>query len=162
MNNSIFGLEMSYVVVGIGIAAFILLIWNIVLTVKLNGLSGRHSSIMGESTADSVEAAIVENVERAVEAAEKVKVMEKKLEALNVQLESCIQRVDIIRYKAFSDSGNDLSYSLALLNNKNDGLLLTGIYGRSESYTYAKPINAGESTYALSSEEIQVLNKVKK
>ena len=153
---------MSYVVIAIGSVAIILLLWNIILSVKLRKMSLRQTVIMGDSTSESVEAAIVENVERAVEAAEKVKIMEKKLEELSRQLESCIQRVDIIRFKAFSDSGNDLSYSLALLNNKNDGLLLTGIYGRSESYTYAKPINNGESTYALSDEERQVLNKVRK
>ena len=110
----------------------------------------------------SIEETIIENVGRAEEAGEKVKLMEQKLEDLYVQIEGCIQRVDIIRYNAFSDTGSDLSYSLALLNNKNNGLLLTGIYGRNEAYTYAKPVIAGKSNYSLSEEEITVLNKAKK
>jgi hypothetical protein len=46
-----------------------------------------------------------------------------------------------------------------LLDNFNDGFVLTGIYGRNESYTYAKPISKGESKYPLSVEEELVLKR---
>ena len=150
-------LELSFV-----IALAVILIWNIVLSIKFRKLTKRYKSIVGGSTSLSIEETILENVGRAETASEKVKLMEQKLEDLYVQIEGCVQRVDIIRYNAFSDTGSDLSYSLALLNNKNNGLLLTGIYGRNEAYTYAKPIIAGKSNYSLSEEEITVLNKAKK
>ena len=150
-------LELSFV-----IALDVILIWNIVLSFKFRKLTKRYKSIVGGSTSLSIEETILENVGRAEAAGEKVKFMEQKLEDLYVQIEGCVQRVDIIRYNAFSDTGSDLSYSLALLNNKNNGLLLTGIYGRNEAYTYAKPIIAGKSSYSLSEEEITVLNKAKK
>lgn len=53
--------------------------------------------------------------------------------------------------------GSDLSFSIAMLNGNNDGIVLTGIYGRDESVVYAKPIDKGISRYDLSEEEEQVL-----
>ena len=46
-----------------------------------------------------------------------------------------------------------------LLNEINDGVIVTGIFGRNESTTYAKPIDKGLSRYDLSSEEKEVLQK---
>ncbi|GAA0127034.1 DUF4446 family protein [Clostridium senegalense] len=72
---------------------------------------------------------------------------------------NCIQKFSIIRYKAFEDVGSDLSYSIAFLDANNDGVLLTSIYGRNESTTYAKPIDKGISRYDLSEEEERVLHE---
>ncbi|MDU4472647.1 MAG: DUF4446 family protein [Clostridium perfringens] len=54
--------------------------------------------------------------------------------------------------------GSDLSFSVALLDGENNGVILTGIYGRDYSTTYAKPIDKGISRYDLSEEELHVLN----
>ena len=74
------------------------------------------------------------------------------------QVEKCPQKVSVIRYKAFEDVGSDLSFSVALLDGENNGVILTGIYGRDYSTTYAKPIDKGISRYDLSEEELHVLN----
>lgn len=79
-------------------------------------------------------------------------------ESLKTQLEKCTQKVSVIRYKAFEDVGSDLSFSVALLDGENNGVILTGIYGRDYSTTYAKPIDKGISRYDLSEEELHVLN----
>ncbi|WP_300346873.1 DUF4446 family protein [Clostridium sp.] len=79
-------------------------------------------------------------------------------ESLKTQLEKCTQKVSVIRYKAFEDVGSDLSFSVALLDGENNGIILTGIYGRDYSTTYAKPIDKGISRYDLSEEELHVLN----
>lgn len=70
-----------------------------------------------------------------------------------------IQKVGLIRYSAFKDTGSDLSFTLALLNEKNDGIVLNGIYSREMSNIYAKPVEAGDSTYTLSEEEKQAIKK---
>lgn len=79
--------------------------------------------------------------------------------AMKAQLGKCIQKFAVIRYKAFEDVGSDLSFSIALLDDKNDGIILTGIYARYESTTYAKPIDKGISRYDLSEEEEKVLKE---
>ena len=70
-----------------------------------------------------------------------------------------VSKIGIIRYSAFKDTGSDLSCTLALLNKHNDGVVLNGIYSREMSNIYAKPIKNAESTYTLSNEEKQAIQK---
>ena len=89
-------------------------------------------------------------------------VLIKNGEIYEIDEEGCVQKVAIMRYKAFENVGSDLSFSIAILDGNNDGVLLTGIYGREESVTYAKPVDKGISRYDLSEEEKQVLNEASK
>ena len=74
----------------------------------------------------------------------------------------CIQKVGIVRYNAFENVGSDLSFSIALLDSHEDGLVISSIYARDNSTMYAKPVSSGKSKYALSAEEIQALDMAKK
>jgi hypothetical protein len=65
----------------------------------------------------------------------------------------------IMRYNAFGEIGSDLSFSLALLDDAQNGVVLTSIYGREESRIYAKPVEGGKSAYNLSEEELAVIKK---
>lgn len=91
---------------------------------------------------------------------DKVKLVEKQNEEIldycrkiDESFKKTISKVGIYRYSAFRDTGSDLSFTLALLNKYNDGVVLNGIYSREMSNIYAKPIKKGESTYTLSNEE---------
>lgn len=82
-------------------------------------------------------------------------------EELREKLKTCVHNVRLVRYNAFNDVGSDQSYSLALTDENNDGVVLTSIYGRDDNRTYAKPVVGGKSKYLLSEEEVQVLNPKK-
>ncbi len=82
-----------------------------------------------------------------------------QLSGLDKDLEGCIQKIGIVRYSAFQDTGSDLSFSLALLDEKNNGVVMNGIYSREMSNIYAKPVEAGNSSYTLSEEEQQAIKK---
>ena len=79
--------------------------------------------------------------------------------SLDEDFSKCIQKVGIVRYSAFKDTGSDLSFALALLDEKNNGVLLNGIYSREMSNIYGKPIINGKSEYTLSEEENEALYK---
>ncbi len=64
-----------------------------------------------------------------------------------------IQKVGLVRYNAFEDTGGDLSFALALLNSEADGVVLSGIFSQEDSRTYCKPVCRGESKHQLSKEE---------
>ena len=81
------------------------------------------------------------------------------IKTLDEDLTKCIQKVGIVRYNAFKDTGSDLSFTLALLDEHNDGVVLNGIYSREMSNIYAKPIKNGKSTYTMSEEETQAVQK---
>ena len=72
---------------------------------------------------------------------------------LDNDVNSCIQKIGLVRYNAFKDVGSDLSFAIALLDNNNNGVVLNGLYGSESSNIYAKPIRDGNSTYQLSDEE---------
>ena len=68
-----------------------------------------------------------------------------------------LQKWALLRYKAFANTGGEQSFSLVILDQKGDGVILSSIYGREESRVYAKAIKNGKSSYPLSEEEQQVL-----
>lgn len=74
-------------------------------------------------------------------------------------LAGTIQRVAVVRYDAFEDMGGKLSFSIAMLDENGDGVVLTSIYGRNENRTYAKAVRAGSSTHVLSHEESEALHR---
>lgn len=76
---------------------------------------------------------------------------------MNKKLDRIQGKMGIKRYNAYGDRGADLSFSIAMLNEKEDGLVLTGLYNRDGSYVYAKPLQGGESTYTLSNEEKEAI-----
>ena len=80
------------------------------------------------------------------------------LSKLDNEVTQCIQKVGIVRYSAFKDTGSDLSFALALLNEDNTGVVLNGIYSAEASNIYAKPVTNGKSTYTISEEEKQAIN----
>ncbi|MDK8181235.1 DUF4446 family protein [Paenibacillus sp. UMB4589-SE434] len=80
-----------------------------------------------------------------------------KLQALKDKLRKHTGHIAVHRYNAFGEHGNDLSFSIALIDDERDGLVFTGIHGREHTYVYAKPLEKGQSAYALSPEEKQAV-----
>lgn len=84
---------------------------------------------------------------------------EVQLEEIKRKLKVAVDQVELIRFSAFEKGGSDLSFSLAMLNSKGDGVVITSIQTREDCRLYAKPVQAGKSTYTLSDEERQVIDK---
>jgi hypothetical protein len=73
--------------------------------------------------------------------------------ALRVEVADALRHLAVVRYDAFGDMGGHLSWSMALLDDGGNGVVLTSIHGRSDARTYAKNILAGSCEQALSPEE---------
>ncbi|MBD8923357.1 DUF4446 family protein [bacterium] len=78
---------------------------------------------------------------------------------LDDEVAKCIQKVGIVRYSAFKDTGSDLSFAVAMLDENNDGVVFNGIYSREMSNIYAKPVKKGVSEYTLSEEEKEAIRR---
>ena len=78
---------------------------------------------------------------------------------LDDEVAKCIQKVGIVRYSAFKDTGSDLSFAVAMLDENNDGVVFNGIYSREMSNIYAKPVKNGVSEYTLSEEEKEAIRR---
>lgn len=73
-----------------------------------------------------------------------------------------IKKVGLVKYDAYLNTKNKLSFALALLNKDNTGIVLNSVYGFDDSNIFAKPVIKGESKYNLSSEEKDAIEKAKK
>ena len=79
--------------------------------------------------------------------------LSEKIKKMEEENAFSIQKVGIVRFNPFQEVGGDQSFSLAFLNAKNDGVVITSFYTREGNRVYGKPIKAGVSQYTLSQEE---------
>ena len=147
-----------YIIICLTAFVILLLILVVVLFRSLSKVESKYRKVTRGVNNKNLEEIVVEYLNK-VEESKKISEDIKSLYGdMDSRIKECIQKVSVIRYKAFEDVGSDLSFSVAMLDENNDGILLTGIFGRNESTTYAKPIEKGISRYDLSEEEEEALN----
>ena len=86
-----------------------------------------------------------------------LKTASQDLENLKERNQSNLQKVAMVRYNPFAEVGGNQSFSIALLDGNNDGVVLTSHYGREFHRVYAKPVKGGSSEYSLSKEEKEAI-----
>lgn len=152
----------------INVFEIIILIINIALialyilnSIKLRKLRTNYSEFMTKlgkgNNIDEMLQKYVENVEDIKKENEEI---ERYCQKLDNDSKENLKKIGLVRYNAYKDTGSNLSFALALLNEKDTGIVLNGIYGRDTSNIYAKPIINGKSEYALSKEEEEAINQV--
>jgi hypothetical protein len=88
--------------------------------------------------------------------------LSKELEATRSELRETVQHLAVVRYDAFGDMGGRLSWSMALLDDNGDGVVLTSINSRNDARSYAKEVKAFESESKLSPEEDEAIETLRK
>ena len=81
----------------------------------------------------------------------------KDIRKIYKNLEITYQKVGLVKYDAFKEMGGQLSFSIALLNNKNDGFILNSVHSSDGCYSYTKEIKGGTCAIALGQEEEKAL-----
>lgn len=110
---------------------------------------------------DNVEELILKHRDEVSDFFTRIEALEKTTATLERKLASAVQKVGMVRYNAFQELGSDQSFSLALLNSQDDGVVLTSIFGRDECRLFAKPVKKGQSRYRLTDEELLALDRAK-
>lgn len=138
---------------GEGFFILVALVWVIVLSGKLKKLGKAHRQMVGETGVPQLEG-VLDQLHGRIGALEgNRKEQQARIDVQEKRLSSLKGRVGVHRFNAFSDSGSDLSFSVAIVNDHQDGVVITGIYGREQTFLYAKPLDKGQSAYMLSPEE---------
>ena len=148
-----------YITIALILLVIILIIIVIITYISLSKIESRYRRLMRGASTKNLEDIVISYLDKIDEVKKQNEIMKQLYEQINGRLTSCVQKTSIIRYKAFEDMGSDLSFSIALLDANSNGVILTSIYGRDESTTYAKPIDKGISRYELSNEESKVLDQ---
>jgi hypothetical protein len=87
--------------------------------------------------------------------------LRREVAALRVEVADALRHLAVVRYDAFGDMGGHLSWSLALVDDGGNGVVLTSIHGRSEARTYAKNVSAWSCDQPTSPEEEEAIRVAK-
>ena len=153
----------AYLLIGLAVAVVVLFILCIVLFVKFSGQKKKYDYFMGANRRPShnLEMKIEEYFETSKRIEEKYSELLDMVTDMDKTDKTKIQKVGLIRYNPFDEMGGNLCFALALLDGYDNGVVLNGIHSRTGSFTYAKPIEMGVSTYMLSEEEIKAVEMAK-
>ena len=80
-----------------------------------------------------------------------------EVHALRAEVSDALRHLSVVRYDAFGDMGGHLSWSMALLDDSGNGIVLTSIHGRSDARTYAKGVTEWSCDQQLSPEEEEAI-----
>lgn len=143
-----------------GIAvALVALILGIYAVVRVR-VATRGQATVATAVAEGNFAAVIDKMISDIEAIHKTdERLDKAIKKTWRKSECAVQRVGLVRFDALDELAGQLSFSAALLNDSADGVVITSINGRTETRTYAKPIEKGASTFTLSDEERQAITK---
>ncbi|WP_418791233.1 DUF4446 family protein [Phosphitispora sp. TUW77] len=151
-NNEIF----SLITLLVAVLSLLLLVINMLWT---SSLKKKYKMMMRGAQGQDLEQMLnsyTAKVDISVAKAEEVR---KAYSEIMQMVKSSIQNVGVVRYNAFNDTGSDLSFAVALLDYRGDGVVISSLFGRNETRIYAKPVNNGKSTYLLSGEEEDAIKK---
>lgn len=144
------------------ICAIIALLLSGYLALQLSQVKQRFAASLGDGDTESLAHLLAANHAR-------MKEVNRRLEELEVEYKHLVatsglasQKISILRFNPFGDTGGDQSFSLAVLDSHDSGYVLTSIHGRQGTRVYVKPIDYGKSKYALSAEEEQALQQAAK
>ncbi|MGN1084671.1 MAG: DUF4446 family protein [Lachnospiraceae bacterium] len=149
----------------IGISAiimvFVLAVLLIISMVKINKLNRKYAAFMKGASGKDLESSVLSRFKDIDKMKTDIEYMSGKLNIACETLLTSYQKMSIIKYDAFKEMGGKLSFSLAMLDDKNSGYILTSVHTREGCYTYIKEIIKGESFVVLSEEERKALEEAK-
>ena len=148
-----------YVTIALSVVSIILAVILIIVLCKLKTLKRRVDSLTRGKDTESLEDIIINYLERVESLEEGEEITRAALNAIKDNLKITYQKTGLVKYDAFREMSGALSYSLALLDKENNGVLISSMYSREGCYTYAKEIIKGESKINLSEEEAEALKQ---
>ena len=148
-----------YISIALSVCCVILLILVIISLCKLKTLKRRVDSLTRGKDTESMEDIILSYLQRVESLEEGEEITRAALTAIKDNLKITYQKKGLVKYDAFREMSGALSYSLALLDKENNGVLISSMYSREGCYTYAKDIVNGESKINLSEEETEALKQ---
>ena len=162
MISEMLGIPSDYVIIALVVVTFILLILYIVNVVQMSQLKKRYKIFMSGKSARNLEKTLIERLDQVDELIASNATNEKNIQKLFNNMKFTFQKVGLVKYDAFNEMGGKLSFSLALLNETDDGFVMNAVHSREGCYTYIKEIIAGNSIIVLADEEKEALDMAKK
>ena len=148
-----------YIIAGVvAVLLLALLIYIGILNRRVSRLNKKYEFFMQDETGKSMEAKLREDVAHLHELQDSMELIHKTQKDILAVQNHCFRKIGFVKYNAFDNIGNNLSFAFTVLDGKNDGFCLSSVYGRNESRIFAKPIVDGKCLYGMSEEEKESLD----
>ena len=164
MNSDLFtslglNIDIAYIIIALLIIIIIMMVMIIMQNKKIKNIKEQISKFMKGKSASSLEDEIVALFEDNKIIKIETDKNRKNINDLYNRLAFCFQKIGIVKYDAFNQMGGQLSYSLALLDEDNNGFILNSVHSSDGNYTYSKEIKNGLCNLELGDEEQQALEE---
>ncbi|MFH1551599.1 MAG: DUF4446 family protein [bacterium] len=151
INNPIFFIFLTGII--------LILAWNILLHLRLKKINKKLKTFFNGKNASDLEGVLFEEIKRLKKTEKDIEQLANSLKIIEKMTNKSIQKVGVIRFNPFKETGGDQSFSIAMLDSNDNGLILSSLYTRQGTRIYSKPIEIGKSKYPLSNEELNALKK---
>jgi hypothetical protein len=144
-------------------SSIILTVWVIILTFLYIKAVRHYQKLTAGVTKENLMQVLEEHFARIEGLEEAVKMVKKEIEGIKQEDLTHLQRVGLVRFNPFGDTGGNQSFALALLNDHGDGAVISSLHSRETTRIYGKPVkNFDESGFEFSAEEKQAVEMAKK
>jgi hypothetical protein len=150
---------LSLVVVALVVVVLVLALWVAWLQRSEAKLRRRLRRVLPEGESGGIDEILDRQLTRIDGLTERVDALNKLHRELEALSERTIQKVGVIRYNPFSDTGGDQSFAIALLDALGNGVVLSSLHSRTDTRVFAKSVQGGRSKYQLSDEEQDAIKK---
>lgn len=154
-----YGIDPAYIMIGISAVLILLIILYLVCIVKMKKLRKAYNCFMKGKDMESMEEVLMKQFDRIKVLEEADREKRKEINSLKILMQKSYQKAGLVKYDAFREMSGKLSYALALLDQNDNGVIVTSMYSRDGCFSYAKEVIMGESKINLSEEEQEALEK---
>ena len=144
------------------IVLLVLGLWLLGLTVALWWVVRVFNSLTRQAKGESLIKVLEKVIARLRIDSEEIREIKKEIAGIRELDRYHIQKVGMVRFNPFRETGGDHSFSIALLDANNTGLILTGIHTRERTRIYTKAVKLGKGEFELSDDEKKALSKAQK
>ena len=159
MISKYLGIDSDYIIIGLCGGLLILFILVIINIVQMKKLKKNYRIFMSGKDAKTLEDTLIQRLDQVDSLLESNEENDSNIKVLSKNMQRTYQKMGLIKYDAFHEMGGKLSFSLAMLDMRNNGFIINAMHTREGCYTYIKEIIDGNSVIVLSEEEQEALKR---
>jgi hypothetical protein len=149
--------NLSAVLIVMAVAIVVLLVLVILQSVRIGRATDAYRRLVRDGSGGSLDEVLQSHVARVEEVRGRLGEIDGVQATLEHRTQSSIQHIGLVRFNPFEDTGSDQSFALAMLDDRRDGVVISSLHGRTNTRLFAKPVEGGASSHALSDEEAQAI-----
>ena len=148
---------MQAIILALASAILILVVLNVFLFWFFNRIIKRIDLMLGKGKVKDLKQVLFSHTDQLKEHGAELRNAFEKIKNLENISERTFQKIGIVRFNPFSEVGGNQSFAIALLDNKNNGFVISSLFLKEGNRVYAKVIREGKSDHSLSAEEKEAI-----